>query len=478
MADLIEKNIGHYRILEKIGEGGMAVVYKAYDPKLDTEVAVKVIRIDDLAPRVLERTLKRFSREAKALAQLTHPNIVKVHDYGEHEGSPYIVIPYISGGTLKEKIASVSMGYRAAARLLLPIVRAMAYAHQEGVIHRDIKPANILLTASGEPLLTDFGIARILENEETIELTMTNAIVGTPDYMSPEQAMGKRVDHRTDIYSLGLVYYEMITGRKPFQGNTPMAVMAMHSRDRLPSPKKYVANLPVWVEKFLMEALAKLPEKRYQSAGEFAKKLEKIALETTAQGRVRYLRRLVAQIGFAGIVLSMIVWVVIQARIQWKSPPSVVITPSLTETIVPPPIATATNSQTPNPPATISVQLQIPVYQTTPLPVLAEPIDINNIESLALMGLLDDNFVEHMAYSPQGDLIAVAYALGIKLYDPKSLTEKGKIDLEEKVEDLAFSYDGSLLYLVGSRRTIQAFRTDDFSRSQVLGGQDSNTLWC
>ena len=166
MSSLIGQSLGRYHILEQLGEGGMATVYKAYDTRLETDVAVKVIRTENILPSTLDRSLKRFEREAKALARLTHPNIVKVTDYGEYEGKPYLVMPYLPGGTLKQKLEK-PIPWQEAARLLLPIARALDFAHRQNMVHRDVKPSNILITADGEPMLTDFGIAKILDLEET-----------------------------------------------------------------------------------------------------------------------------------------------------------------------------------------------------------------------------------------------------------------------------------------------------------------------
>ncbi len=275
------KDIGRYHILEQLGEGGMATVYKAYDTHLEAEVAVKVIRTDELPPKVLARALKRFEREAKALARLNHPNIVKVTDYGEYEGQPYLVMPYLTGGTLKERLKKTErMPWQEAARLLVPIAKALDYAHKRGMIHRDVKPSNILITETGEPMLTDFGVAKILDDEATLDLTGTNMAVGTPEYMAPEQVTAKTVDHRADIYALGVVFYEMVTGRKPFQADTPMAVLFKHASEPLPRPTMYAPRLPKAVEQALLKALAKKPENRYQSMGEMA-----VALERLLQGK-------------------------------------------------------------------------------------------------------------------------------------------------------------------------------------------------
>lgn len=280
MTELIGKSLGRYHILERLGEGGMAVVYKAYDTRLESEVAIKVIRTEKLTIETMGKSLKRFEREAKALAQLTHPNIVGVMDYGEFEGKPYIVMPYLRGGTLKKNLGR-PMSYRQAAAMLAPIARALAYAHQHNVLHRDVKPSNILLTDTGQPMLSDFGIAKILEEDLTNELTGTGVGIGTPEYMAPEQGMGHEIDHRADVYSLGTVFYEMVTGRKPFQADTPLAVLLKRASEPLPSPRQFVRNLPSSVEYVMLKALAKSPNDRYPDADAFAK-----ALEDLSQGQL------------------------------------------------------------------------------------------------------------------------------------------------------------------------------------------------
>lgn len=274
MSNLIGQSLGRYHILEQLGEGGMAVVYKAYDTRLERNVAIKVILP---GKEHTEKFLKRFEREAKVLAQLNHPNIVKIIDYGEYEGLPYLVMEYIPGGTLKNKLTGRPIPWQAAARLLFPIARALAYAHENKIIHRDIKPSNILITQSGESMLSDFGIAKMLEAEETLDLTGTGVGVGTPEYMSPEQAQGKVVDFRSDIYSLGVVLYEMIAGRKPYLADTPYAVAIKQVNEPLPRPKQFIKDMPDTVEQILLKALAKKPEARYQNMGECAAVLEKIA---------------------------------------------------------------------------------------------------------------------------------------------------------------------------------------------------------
>ena len=275
MPDYSGISLGRYQLLEPLGEGGMAIVYKAYDTRLECEVAVKVIRTERFTPEMLKQALKRFEREAKAVARLTHSNIVKVTDYGEYEGSPYLVMEYLPGGTLKDLITQRGqILWKEAAQLLIPIAEALGYAHSQGIIHRDIKPSNILMTTSGQPMLTDFGVAKVIDDDSTQGLTGTYASIGTPEYMAPEQIGSKNIDARADLYALGVVFYEMITGRRPFEADTPMGVLVKQSHDPLPRPARFVKDLPSNVEKFLIKALAKDPADRYQTSDEMVSALK------------------------------------------------------------------------------------------------------------------------------------------------------------------------------------------------------------
>jgi len=312
---MIGQSIGRYHVLEKLGEGGMATVYRALDTRLDRDVALKVIQS---IRRQSPEFLKRFEREAKALAQLAHPNIVSIHDYGEQDGMPYLVMEYTPGGTLKQSLGE-PMPWPQACRLLAPIARALHYAHQQKIIHRDIKPSNILITASGDPKLSDFGIAKILEAEKTWDLTGTGVGIGTPEYMAPEQGMGKAVDHRADIYALGIVFFELVTGKTPFKADTPLAVLLKQVNDPLPRPREFVKDLPKAVEQVIFRSLAKNPADRFQSMGDFADAFESLlrdvqwAGDTTRKAPRGRLRRLGVVAGVAALLILIaagVLWAV------------------------------------------------------------------------------------------------------------------------------------------------------------------------
>jgi serine/threonine protein kinase len=274
MDSFIGRSLGRYYIVEKLGEGGMASVYKAYDTRLERYVAFKVIRS---TPQKNEEYQRRFEREAKALAQLSHPNIVPILDFGDFEGVSYFAMVFLPGGTLKQRMTGSPIAISTAAGLLLPIARALEFAHQHQIIHRDIKPANIMFGESGQPMLSDFGIAKMLAAESGAQLTGTGVGIGTPEYMAPEQGMGQQIDHRVDIYALGVVFYELVTGRKPYVADTPLAVLIKQVNEPLPRPIQFNPDVPPQVEATIYKALAKNPGDRFQTMSEFASKLEELA---------------------------------------------------------------------------------------------------------------------------------------------------------------------------------------------------------
>ena len=279
---LIGQTIGKYKIVEHLGRGGMAEVYKAYHENLDRYVAIKLMHpflADD------KEFLGRFQREARAMAAISHPNIVDVFDFDVQDGTYYIVMAYISGGTLKEKIEElavqgVHMELTEAIQIVLEVADALAFAHSRGMLHRDIKPANIMLNERGAAVLTDFGIAKMMSGPSH---TATGAMIGTPSYMSPEQGLGQPGDERSDLYSLGVLFYQLVTGKLPYDADTPLAVVLQHVNNPVPDPRLLNPDLPDLIEEVLYRTLAKKPEERFPSVHEFARELRQAVRQTSRE---------------------------------------------------------------------------------------------------------------------------------------------------------------------------------------------------
>jgi serine/threonine protein kinase len=275
VSDLAGHRLGSYQLVELIGRGGMAVVYKAVQANLRRHVALKILPpylLHDEAFRV------RFQQEAETVARLEHPNILPIYDYGEQDDILYIVMPLVAGGTLQRWLERPVALPRAVA-VLGRILDALAYAHQQNVIHRDIKPSNVLMNPGDWPLLADFGIAKLVE--PTVRATRSGTIVGTPAYMAPEQCEGRRVDHRADLYAVGIILYQMLTGRLPFDAASPVALLLQQVRDPPPPLQAVRPDLaPIW-DAVLGRALAKDPDERYPSAAALAEAVQAALL---AQG--------------------------------------------------------------------------------------------------------------------------------------------------------------------------------------------------
>ncbi|HEY7781820.1 MAG TPA: serine/threonine-protein kinase [Ktedonobacterales bacterium] len=266
--ELIGQSMGHCVIRAVLGEGGMARVYRAYQENLDRDVAIKILPAHYAAD---ENFVERFKLEARSMAKLSHPNIVTIHDAGADQGRLYIVMAYISGGTLKDRMGS-PMDPRQVVRVIDDVAAALAYAHERGIVHRDVKPANVLLDENDRGVLSDFGIAKVLAATEN--LTRVGAGVGTPEYMSPEQCRGWTVDPRTDIYALGVMLYEMLTGRTPFVADNYTALAHAHIYERVPPPSQLNPRVSPAVQAVVLKALEKDPSQRFRGATDLAEALE------------------------------------------------------------------------------------------------------------------------------------------------------------------------------------------------------------
>lgn len=274
--NLVGRTIGKYRILERLGHGGMADVYRAYQASLDRDVALKVLHPYLMSGE--EDFVGRFRREARAAAALRHPNIVQVFDFDHEDGLYYMVMECIDGQTLKQRLKELRkrgrvMSLEETLHILEHIGDALDYAHQQGMLHRDIKPSNIMITSKGRAVLTDFGIVRMIGGTRH---TMTGSVTGTPAYMSPEQGLGEPGDARSDIYSLGVMLFQMTTGKLPYDADTPLAVVLKHVNNPLPIPRQINDSIPRSVERVIFKTLAKDPDSRYQSAEELVQHLEQI----------------------------------------------------------------------------------------------------------------------------------------------------------------------------------------------------------
>ena len=263
--------LGPYRVMERIGRGGMATVHRAYHPGLDRYVAIKVLP-DFFAEDPEYR--ERFQQEARSVARLKHPNILEVFDFGYEGGLAYLVLELVEGGTLSDRVGT-PMDLRQAVHTLEQLAGALDHAHANGILHRDIKPSNILLHKDGTPVLADFGLARMAGSMR--RLTSSGTVMGTPEYMSPEQAADETIGPASDIYSFAVVAYEMLTGRVPFGADTPAAVLLSHVTKPMPATRELRGELSAHIEEVLRKALAKRPEARFATAAAFVAALKPAA---------------------------------------------------------------------------------------------------------------------------------------------------------------------------------------------------------
>ena len=269
---------GRYELDGVVGRGGMAEVYRARDIRLDRIVAIKTLRTDLARDQIFQA---RFRREAQSAASLNHPSIVAVYDTGEDMATgvpvPYIVMEYVDGRTVRDLLQE---GHRLLPERSLEIIdgvlRALDYSHQAGIVHRDIKPGNVMVTRNGDVKVMDFGIARAMSDAQAT-MTQTAQVIGTAQYLSPEQARGERVDSRSDLYSTGCLLYELLTGRPPFTGDSPVAIAYQHVRENPVPPSRVDPDVPPWADAIVLKAMAKSPDDRYQTAADMRADLQRAA---------------------------------------------------------------------------------------------------------------------------------------------------------------------------------------------------------
>jgi serine/threonine protein kinase len=309
-ADMTQPRLlgSRYELDSLVGRGGMAEVFRARDVRLHRTVGVKTLRLDLAHDKTSQ---VRFRREAQSAAALNHPSIVAIYDTGEDMANgtpvPYIVMEFVDGRTLRDLLHD----YRRlppgrAAEITVGVLTALDYSHHHGIVHRDIKPGNVIVTQSGDVKVMDFGIAR---NDAQLALTKADQVVGTAQYMSPEQARGERVDARSDLYSTGCLLYELLTGRPPFTGDSPVNIVYQHVKEDPVPPSRVDPGVPAWADGIVLKALQKDPARRYQSADEMRNDIQRALAGTTAVGPERkawsWITLVVAIILLAGVILGI-----------------------------------------------------------------------------------------------------------------------------------------------------------------------------
>jgi len=332
----IPEKIGRYIIKSELGRGGMATVYRAFDPSFDREVAIKVLPREMLHDPQFR---SRFEREIKLVAALEHPAIVPVYDVGDEDGQPYFVMRYMTGGSLTDWIEKGKFSIQDTARLIEKIAPGLAYSHKKGIVHRDLKPDNILFDDNGAPFISDFGVAKLIEASGGLT---GSGVIGTPAYMSPEQAQGGDIDGRSDVYGLGVIVYQMLSGQRPYSADTAMGVVVKHITDPVPEILKVVPSLPAAVDEIIKTALAKDKSDRYASTLDLARALNLLAFgdegnisSGTNTTRAPGLGKLITQsplaktglvvVGFV-LVVALIGFFILRTRLN----PALPVTPSST----------------------------------------------------------------------------------------------------------------------------------------------------
>lgn len=456
-----------YKILSQLGKGGMALVYKAADLSINRVVAIKMIRTDR---KLTASALKRFDREAKFLAKLDHPNIVKLYDYGEEDGVPYLVMEYVEGDTLKKKMDK-PINIIEAAKILAPVARGLAYAHDHSIIHRDIKPSNILITPDGTPKISDFGIAKLAESEMTMDLTGANVSVGTPEYMSPEQGLGKSIDGRTDVYSLGVVLYEMVTGIKPFTSDTPLGMLHQHVTEPVTRPSAKTRTFPSSMDPVILSALEKEPSNRYQSMHQFAEILERIG---SGEKNIKISKSIPHKknnvvlpiIIIGSLIVLILAWFLffkdssVQTIISTQTPFVTTSIPSITPATIPTPTIIVTAD------AVVSSAIELGGERSQ---FQSKKIDESNAELVAQNIEKQLMPITNIELSPNNRFLLASSVTTIKVLDSETLEDVGEFPIGKRITSFKISPDGKTIAVLTDDKSVLFWDVENNSQINTLG---------
>ena len=457
--------VGRYKIKSELGRGGMATVYRAHDPSFNREVAVKLLP-HELMHNLITRS--RFKRELKLIASLEHPAIVPVYDVGEDEGQPFFVMRYMSGGSLTDMIQKGAFSLQDAALIIERLAAALDYAHSRKIIHRDIKPDNVLFDGSHNPYLSDFGVAKLTESAVS---ATGNEVIGTPAYISPEQARGEQVDHRADIYGLGAILYEMLTGKRPYDGGTVIGIALQHLNDPIPDILKLRPDLPPQVGKIIETALAKNKNERYKNALDLARALNHAAFgdERTIPASASLSDRpAVPQrnvwIGATALLLVLLFGILaLRGQIPFLAPAS---TPTGGLATNPP---TISPSDTPVPAPTISPVATGITPTVPPIPGNADQIAFLSGNQLYFMNIdgseliqirTDDVPKTNLQWIPGNRLVYLSRNCAFMVHgDTKQVEQLVCFNKDEILEGFRVSPDGSYV-AISIERTLNIFPFD------------------
>jgi serine/threonine protein kinase len=471
---MIPDKVGRYKIKSELGRGGMATVYRAHDPSSNREVAIKV-----LPPEMLHNlvTRARFKRELKLVASLEHPAIVPVYDVGEDNDQPFFVMRYMSGGSLADLIKKERFSLSDAALIIERLASALDHAHSKGIIHRDIKPDNVLFDAGNNPYLSDFGVAKF--TEAAVSAT-GREVMGTPAYISPEQARGEDVDHRADIYGLGAILYEMLTGQRPYPGDTVIGVAVQHVNDPIPDILKVRPDLPVEVDTIIKTAMAKDKQRRYPSAVDLALVLNKVTFgedrtipnlatltdrQSTSASPPKRIRWIVVALV---LLAAMGTWLGLGGQLSFSL--GVVATSTASVTVAPPttePTMTLTPEPTFTPTISATATQETPVVASIPggadkvAFVSGNQIYVMNVDGSDLIQIRTDNSAKSaLHWIADGRLVYVsrncAYIVDVQIEQPEEIV---CFDARESLEGFRVSPDGKMV-AISIQRTLNILPFD------------------